>query len=91
MDGLQIRELLDEMEGDWLLADGFDEAIIGVSGDKVAYSITKCIEVLMKEMSEEEAVEYFDFNVLVAYVGEKTPIFVDDELFMQDCPPLNMG
>ena len=34
-------------------------------------------------MSYEEAVEYFDFNVEGAYMGEKTPIWVDDE-FLQD-------
>jgi len=27
-------------------------------------------------MSEDDAVEFFDFNVLGAYVGERTPIFV---------------
>ena len=32
-------------------------------------------------MTEEEAQEYFDFNVEGAYMGEKTPIWVDDELF----------
>ena len=81
MEGLSTRELLSEMEGEWLLADGFDDAIIGVYDDKVVYSITKCIEVLMKDMTEEEAVEYFDFNVIGVYVGEQTPIFVEDSLF----------
>ena len=27
-------------------------------------------------MTEEEAVEYFQFNVQGAYVGESTPIFI---------------
>lgn len=31
-------------------------------------------------MSYEEAIEYFDYNVSGAYVGEKTPIWVDDEM-----------
>jgi len=31
--------------------------------------------------SEEEAQEYFDFNVSGAYMGEKTPLWVDDGLF----------
>ena len=81
MDGLQIRELLNELEGEWLLADGFDEAIIGVYEDKVVYSNSKCIEILMKDMTEEEAVKYFDFNVLGTYIGEQTPIFVEDTMF----------
>ena len=30
-------------------------------------------------MTEEEALEYFDYNVQGAWVGEGTPIFVYDE------------
>jgi hypothetical protein len=29
-------------------------------------------------MSEEDAVEYFFFNVAEAYVGERTPIWCED-------------
>ena len=68
--------------------NGFDEAIIGVVFDKVtattrlAYSIFKCIRILVgrDNMTEEEAIEYFDFNVQGAYMGENTPIWVDDEI-----------
>jgi hypothetical protein len=44
------------------------------------YDLNKCIEVLVDRdgMSQEEAVEYMDFNVLGAYVGEETPIFLGD-------------
>jgi hypothetical protein len=31
-------------------------------------------------MTEEEALEYFHFNVMDAYVGEKTPIWCLDDL-----------
>jgi hypothetical protein len=63
-----------------LLADGFDEAIIGISQcntPKAVYDTKKCIEILMNrdKMSEEEAVEFFQFNVVGSYMGEKTPIF----------------
>ena len=69
-----------------LQADGFDDAILGVVFDsmcavhRLAYSRCKCLEILMKRdgMTEEEAVEFFDFNVEGAYMGEKTPIWVDD-------------
>lgn len=69
---------------DWecLLADGFDDAIIGISSGsspKAVYSVNKVIEILMKEgMSHEEAIEHFDFNIAGSYAGEKTPIFVND-------------
>jgi hypothetical protein len=43
------------------------------------YSICKIIEELVKDgMDEEEAIEYFDFNVDGAYMGEYTPIYIDD-------------
>lgn len=71
-------------EESFLKADGFDEAIIGVdtSTMRLIYSITKCIELLIKTdgMEEDEAVEFFEFNTRGAYVGEKTPIWCEDML-----------
>jgi len=72
-----------------LSADGFEDCLLGVSYDmrtsvhRLVYSRAKCIKVLVfrDKMSFEEAVEYFDFNVEGAYVGERTPVFVDDEMF----------
>lgn len=65
---------------EFLFADGFDEAIIGVdSGSmRLIYSISKCIEILCRDMPEEDAMEHFSFNIEGAYVGEKTPIWCDD-------------
>lgn len=78
-------ERLEELNPKALTADGFDDAIIGIaqrhgSDPLVAYSISKCIKVLMERdgMSREDAQEFFDFNVLGAWVGEGTPIFIDD-------------
>ena len=64
-----------------LKADGFDDAVIGIDTDsmRLIYSVQKCIEVLREEgMDEIDAVEYFEYNVLGAYVGEKTPIWCND-------------
>jgi len=74
---------------EFLSADGFEEALIGVVYDKMksvhllVYSRTKCIEILIErdKMSKEEAEEFFDFNVEGAYMGEKTPLYVDDLMF----------
>jgi hypothetical protein len=73
------REDLDH-EG-LLFADGFDEAIIGVAErigmePVVAYDTNKIIEILAREMTEDEAVEFFEFNILGAYMGKRTPIFI---------------
>jgi len=66
----------------FLKADGFDEAIIGVDTKsmRLVYSVSKCIEILCRDMNEEDAIEYFDYNVSGAYMGEKTPIWCDDIL-----------
>ncbi len=63
------------------VADGFDDAIVGVvlqdEHPKVVYDSYKCIDMLIEEgMSEEEATEYFDYNVSGSYVGEQSPIFI---------------
>ena len=65
---------------EFLKADGFDDAIIGLDANemRLIYSNSKCIDILCAEMGEEEAWEYFDFNVVNAYVGEHTPIWCDD-------------
>ena len=59
----------------------FDEAIIGVAeriGQEpvVAYDTTKLVEILSRSMSVDEAYEFFDYNILGAYVGDKTPLFI---------------
>ena len=67
-------------EESFLKADGFDDAIIGVeeSSMRLIYSVSKCIDILCKDMSLEDACEYFTFNVQCAYVGDKTPIWCAD-------------
>jgi hypothetical protein len=64
-----------------LKADGFDAAIIGIElpSMRLIYSVKKCIKILMKDMSYEDAVEHFEFNVSGAYVGEQTPIWCHDD------------
>jgi hypothetical protein len=69
-------------EENFLIADGFDAAVIGVDVKtmRVIYSVSECLNILMNEhnMTDEEALEYFEFNVEGAYVGEKTPIWCYD-------------
>ena len=78
---MTMLEEIIEKYGSVLIADGFDDAILGVSsqGGQVIYSIQKCIDILIAEgMSEEDAIEHFYFNVECAYVGEDTPLWCDD-------------
>jgi hypothetical protein len=70
-------------ETDFLKADGFDAAVIGIdeSTMRLIYSVSLCIDILVREqeMDYEDALEYFSYNVSGAYVGEKTPIWCNDD------------
>ena len=67
-----------------LKADGFNEAVIGVDEKtmRLIYFVGRCIEILVEDgMTMEDAMEYFDFNVSGAWVGDKTPIWSQDMLY----------
>jgi hypothetical protein len=72
------------LDPETLLADGFEDALIGYgtrfSYGVAVYSTSKCLDILMKRdgMTHEEAMEFFTFNVTGAYVGENTPVFIED-------------
>lgn len=73
-----------ENEPEILRADGFDEAIIGTVQCKgratvLCYDYAKCVEILCERdgMEYDDAVEFMEFNVVDAYVGEHTPAFLN--------------
>jgi len=85
----KIKDQIAEYNPDALLADGLEEAIIGIGGQHgsnyvVIYDKDKCIEVLAKQFAQEkdcenpylEAVDYFGYNTECSYVGINTPIFM---------------
>ena len=81
---MSILKLITEKysEEEITIANGFDEAIIGIEENtvRVIYSVTKCLQIIEAEgLSEEDALEHFYFNVHGSYVGEKTPIFCFDD------------
>ena len=63
-----------------ITADGLDQALIGkdYKRDRAVYSIEKIVEILQvrDNMTHDEAIEFFDFNIGGAYVGEMTPLYV---------------
>ncbi len=81
---LNIREELSALFDGLLFLNGteFDPAIMGVAerigmNPVVAYDQAKVVQILCgMNMTEEEAAEFFEFNILGAYVGDSTPIFV---------------
>ena len=78
--------MLDEIieyfqDEEFLIADGFNDAIIGVdeSSMRIIYSEKKCIYILMEQgLTQEEAMEFFDFNVKGSHLGDQTPIWCCD-------------
>ena len=74
-----FRDTISEVNPEAMIADGFDDAIVGYdSNGCVIYSYDKCMKVLQERdgMSNEEAHEYMEFNVVNAYVGDFTTVFM---------------
>lgn len=74
----------DELDPELLKISGFDEAAIGTSHiwrdntrvEVLVYDGDKVVDVLMERdgMKMHEAIEYIEFNIEGAYVGERTPV-----------------
>jgi hypothetical protein len=78
----EIKEQVAEINPDALLADGFEQALIGyversTQPPLALYDRQKCIEILMlrDHMSINDANEFFEFNVIGAWMGDNTPAF----------------
>ena len=74
-----MKEKLAKIDPDLLYADGFDDCIIGMTfrdeTPVVLYSADRVIFKLMKDMTEDDAIEFFEFNIAGSYMGERTPLF----------------
>jgi hypothetical protein len=83
IDGFDSFESLEYRDEETVYAAGFDAAFIGLgtqfNKDLAVYDFEKCIDILMGRdgMSYDEAIEYMDFNVIGAYVGAYTPVFLN--------------
>lgn len=72
-----------EHSGEALLtADGFDDCIVGIGRQFtktfVVYDYDQVIQTLVDRdgMDWDDAVEWFEFNIVGAWVGEATPCFL---------------
>jgi len=78
----ELKETISQHNPEALFADGHDHAIMGYATDgRVIYSVDQIICGLMQRdgMTYEEAIEFFDFNIAGAYVGEYTPIYMYED------------
>jgi hypothetical protein len=71
-------------EHEFVRADGFNEAVIGVDLEtgRLIYSISKCIDVLVyvDNMAFEDAIDYFEEHVRSAFEdNEDGPIWANTE------------
>ena len=70
-------------EGAILLTD-LEDCIIGVveefgTGRRILYDRNKIIKKLQERdsMTEQDAEEFYDYNILGLYAGEQNPVFLD--------------
>ena len=78
---MTLQEILEIYPDEEILkADGFDRAVIGIDPEsmRLVYDRNLMFDILVtdEEMDPEDAIEYLDYNVYGAYVGEKTPIYI---------------
>lgn len=85
-DGLGWLEELREQNPEAVTADGFESCVLGIgnrcgASPIVAYDYDKCVALLVQRdgMTEEDAIEFMSFNVVGAWVGEGTPVFVSTQ------------
>ena len=86
---LNKREEISEDYGDreflFLSEPEYDEAILGVARrfgqeEAVAYDADKVYGIIGKLLDTDDITviyDYFQYNIIGAYVGERTPVFVD--------------
>ena len=78
----ELKQTIGEHNPEAMFADGYDNAIMGYSSDmRVIYSADQIVETLVERdgMTPDEAIEFFNFNIECAYVGEYTPIYMYEE------------
>lgn len=72
---------LEDYDEELMTMDDYDDCIVGVVerfGQPyiVCYDKDKVLAKLSRDMTYEEAVEFFEFNMVGAFVGETTPCFI---------------
>jgi ribosomal 30S subunit maturation factor RimM len=68
-----------------VLLTGLEKAVVGITEEfggvfRIMYSRSKILDILQSrdEMTEEEAYEFYTYNILGMHVCEQNPIFLVD-------------
>tara|TARA_R110000824_G_scaffold28346_1_gene95375 strand:- start:85 stop:390 length:306 start_codon:yes stop_codon:yes gene_type:complete len=78
----ELKESIVSANEEAMLVDGHDDALAGYdTKGRAIYFVDAILGTLMQRdgMTHEEAIEFFDFNIECAYVGEYTPIYMYEE------------
>lgn len=81
-----VKDLFASGTEEYIVLDGLDECLVGVierfgTEPVLLYDTRKIIEKLQKDgLTEEEAVEYYAFNIAGGYFGERTPAFLIEDI-----------
>lgn len=80
----ELREFVDTFGDDEVIIyHGYDDAVIGLGyqhtrGPVLIYDYDLIIAALMRDgMSEDDAIEFYDFNVAGTWAGERTPVIMN--------------
>lgn len=90
---MSLRDIIAELDPSTVLYDGCDDALVGFStrcGQPLIaiYSRQKLGEVFVKQgMSAEEAEEHIEYNLIGAWVGDRTPAVLEGEQLVEEPPP----
>ena len=78
---LNISEIVEVFGNDLTLkVDGYDDCIVGVDGEgRLVDDRMKLLDKLGKEMSPEDAWEYYSFNIQDSFMGLHSPVFLTVE------------
>jgi hypothetical protein len=77
-----LREFIDEFAEGAVVFDGCDEAIVGYASrinlePVVVYSYQLLVGAFIKQgMTEDEAIDWVDYNIVGSWVGERTPLIL---------------
>jgi hypothetical protein len=77
------KEMMAEWNEEMLFADGYDNCLLGVlelfgHPPIAVYDKTKVLAEIMRdtELTYEDALEHYEYNMLGSYVGESTPAYL---------------
>jgi hypothetical protein len=82
----EVEAIAEAMEEELICAEGFDDCILGIGRQFtktfVVYDYQQVIQTLMDRdgMEASDAQEWFEYNIVGAYVGEATPCFLSREV-----------